>query len=125
VCYNCNKKGHYSTDCRAPKKNGNEEFNMVSKADFKNLFQSSLKDMLSKKEKLKNDKSNMEFNGESLDMDFFDKLVEGKQHEIVIKNDDGSMSIANTNNVFHFEQHNEPDKSYIHYNNNTNYDEIA
>jgi hypothetical protein len=26
-------KGHYSTDCRAPKKNGNEESNMVSKAD--------------------------------------------------------------------------------------------
>jgi hypothetical protein len=35
VCYNCDKKGHYSTDCRASKKNGNEESNMVSKAYFK------------------------------------------------------------------------------------------
>jgi hypothetical protein len=102
VCYNCEKKGHYSTDCRAPKKNGNEESNMVSKADFKNLFQYSLKEMLSKKEKQNNDKSNMELEDESLDMNIFDKLMEGKQHEIVINNDDGSMSIANTNKLFHF-----------------------
>jgi hypothetical protein len=51
TCYNCDKKGHYSSDCKAPKKNGNEHSNMVSKADFKNLFQSSLKEMLTKKEK--------------------------------------------------------------------------
>jgi hypothetical protein len=38
VCYNCNKKGHYSTDCRAPWKNGNEKSNMVSKSDFKIYF---------------------------------------------------------------------------------------
>jgi hypothetical protein len=81
--------------------------------------------MLSKKEKQKNDKNNMELDDESLDMNDFDKLMEGKQNEIVIKNDDGSMSIANTNNVFHFEQTNEPDKSYIKNNNKTNYDEIA
>jgi hypothetical protein len=43
TCYNCNKKGHYYSDCKAPKKNGNENSNMVSKADFKNLFQSSIK----------------------------------------------------------------------------------
>jgi hypothetical protein len=42
---------HYSTDCSAPTKNDTENSNMVSKADFKNLFQSSLKDMLTKKEK--------------------------------------------------------------------------
>jgi hypothetical protein len=48
-CFNCVKKGHYSTDCSAPRKNDNENSNMVSKADFKNLFQSSLKDMLTKK----------------------------------------------------------------------------
>jgi hypothetical protein len=57
VCYNCDKKGHYLTGFRAPEKNGNEESNMVSKADFKNLFQSSLKEMLSKNEKQKNDRS--------------------------------------------------------------------
>jgi hypothetical protein len=49
-CFNCGKKGHYSTDCPAPRKNDNENSNMVSKAYFKNLFQSSLKDMLTKKE---------------------------------------------------------------------------
>jgi hypothetical protein len=74
------KKVHYSTDCRAPKKNGNEESNMVSEADSKNLFQYSLKEMLSKKEKQENDKSNMELDDESLDMIFFDKLMEGKQN---------------------------------------------
>jgi hypothetical protein len=50
---------------------------MVSKAEFKNLFQSSLKQMLSKKEKQKNDKNNMKLNDESLDMNIFDKLMEG------------------------------------------------
>jgi hypothetical protein len=83
-----------------PKKNGNEESNMVSKADLKNLFQSSLKEMLSKKEKQKNDKNNMELDDESLDMNVFDKLMEGKHNEIVSENDDVSMSIENTNNSF-------------------------
>jgi hypothetical protein len=41
-CSNCGKKGHYSTDCPLPKKN-NECSNMVSKEDFKNLFQTSMK----------------------------------------------------------------------------------
>jgi hypothetical protein len=53
TCYNFHKKGHYSLDCKATKKNGNENSNMVSKADFKNLFQSSIKDMLNKKENQK------------------------------------------------------------------------
>jgi hypothetical protein len=42
-CFNYGKKVHYSTDCSLPRKNYNEQSNMVSKADFKNLFQSSLK----------------------------------------------------------------------------------
>jgi hypothetical protein len=42
-CFNCGKKGHYSTDCSIPRKNDNEQSNMVPKSDFKNLFQSSLK----------------------------------------------------------------------------------
>jgi hypothetical protein len=34
------------------------------------------------------------------------------------------MSIANTNNLFHFKQNNDPDKYYIKNNIKTNYDEI-
>jgi hypothetical protein len=51
---------------------------MVSKADFKNLFQYSLKDMLTKKEKQTKKKYNMEVDDESLDMNVFEKLMEGK-----------------------------------------------
>jgi hypothetical protein len=47
-CFNCGKKGHYSTDCSLPRKNDNEQSNMVSKSDFKNLSQSSMKEILTK-----------------------------------------------------------------------------
>jgi hypothetical protein len=50
-CFNCGKKGHYSTDCSLPRKHDNEQSNMLSKSDFKNLFQSSLMEMLTKKDK--------------------------------------------------------------------------
>jgi hypothetical protein len=66
--FNSGKQGHYSTDCSIPRKNDNENSNMVSKADFKNLFQSSLKDMLTKKDKQAKKKDNMEVDDESLDM---------------------------------------------------------
>jgi hypothetical protein len=36
-CFNCGKKGHYSNDCSLPRKNDNEQSNMVSKSDFKNI----------------------------------------------------------------------------------------
>jgi hypothetical protein len=77
-CFNCGKKGHYSTNCSAPRKIDNENSNMVSKANFKNLFQSFLKDMFIKKEKQTKKKDNMEVDDESLDMIFFEKLMEGK-----------------------------------------------
>jgi hypothetical protein len=67
-----------STDCSSPRKNDNENSNMVSKADFKNLFQSSLKDMLTKKVKHTKKKDNMEVDDEYLDMNVFEKLMEGK-----------------------------------------------
>jgi hypothetical protein len=44
---------------------------MVSKADLKNIFQSSLKDMLTKKEKQANKKENDEGDDDSLDMNVF------------------------------------------------------
>jgi hypothetical protein len=75
-CFNCGKKGHYSTDCSLPRKNYNEHSNMVSKADFKNLFQSSMKDMMTKKDKQV--KKNAEGYDDSLDMNVFEKLMEGK-----------------------------------------------
>jgi hypothetical protein len=43
----------------------------------------------------------------------------------VSENDDGSMSLVNTINLFHFEQTNEPDKSYIKNKKKNNNDEIA
>jgi hypothetical protein len=74
-CFNCYKKGHYSTDCSIPRKNDNEQSSMVSKSDFKNLFQSSLKEMLTKKDKQANKKENAGGDDESLDMNVFEKLM--------------------------------------------------
>jgi hypothetical protein len=72
------KKGHYSTNCSAPRKDDTENSNMTSKVDFKNLFQFSLKVMLTKKKKYTKKKENVEVNDESLDMNVFEKLMEGK-----------------------------------------------
>jgi hypothetical protein len=44
---------------------------MESKADFKSLFQSSLKEMLIKKETKAKKTDNMEFDDESLDINVF------------------------------------------------------
>jgi hypothetical protein len=46
---------------------------MVSKSDFKNLFQSSLKGMLTKKDR--QGKKNPEGDEDSLDMNIFEKLM--------------------------------------------------
>jgi hypothetical protein len=98
-CFNCGKKGHYSTDFSAPRKNGNEHSNMVSKSVFKNLFQSSLKEFFTKKDKQAKEKENTEGNDESLDMNAFEKLMEGNHTKIVNKSDDDLKSI-NDNNTF-------------------------
>jgi hypothetical protein len=74
-CFNCDKKGHYSTDCSLPGKKENEQSNMVSKSDFKNLFQSSMKEILTKNDKQA--KKNTEGDDDSLDMNVFLKLMEG------------------------------------------------
>jgi hypothetical protein len=65
------QKGHYSADCSLPRKNDNEQSTMVSKSDLKNLFQSSLKEMLTKKDKQSNKKENSEGDDDSLDMNVF------------------------------------------------------
>jgi hypothetical protein len=95
---------------------------MVSKADFKNLFQSSIKEMLTKRGKQKNYEDSTNMDEEYLDMTIFDMFT-GKHNEFVSKKYDNSTSI--TNKLFHFKQTNEPDKCYLKDNNNDNYDEIA
>jgi hypothetical protein len=83
---------------------------MVSKADFKNLFQSSIKEILTKREKQKKEKDSTNMDEGYLEMNVFD-IFTGKHNEIISKNDDDSMSI--TNYLFHFEHTNEPDKCYL------------
>jgi hypothetical protein len=53
---------------------------MVSKEDFKNLFQSSLKEMLTKKDKQA--KKDAEGDDDSLDMNVFEKLTEGSKQRL-------------------------------------------
>jgi hypothetical protein len=124
-CFNCGKKGHYSTNCSAPRKNDNGHSNMVSKVDFKNLFQSSLKDTLTKKEKQSKKKDNMEVDDESLDMNIFEKLMEGKHTQIVTKIYDNLKSINYTNIFYYSEQNNMTDQSCKDNNYNNVYDELA
>jgi hypothetical protein len=75
--------------------------------------------MLTKKENQNKKKENMGVDDESLDMNDFDKLKEGKHHETMSNNDDDSMSSQNTNNLFNFGQNNSTDKSCLdsNYNN--------
>jgi hypothetical protein len=49
---------------------------MVSKMDFRNLFQSSIKEMLTKKENQKKDKDSTDMDEESLEMNVFDMFTE-------------------------------------------------
>jgi hypothetical protein len=98
---------------------------MVSKADLKNLFQSSLKDMLTKKEKQTKKKDNMEVDDESLDMNVFEKFMEGKHTEIVSNDDIDSKSINDTNILSYSEQNNMTDKPCLGNNYNKYYDELA
>jgi hypothetical protein len=67
---------------------------MVSKDDFINLFQTSMKEMFTKKDKKA--KTNAEGDEDSLDMNVFEKLMEGKQQMFVNKNNDYLISINDT-----------------------------
>jgi hypothetical protein len=96
---------------------------VVSKDDFK--IQSSLKDMLTKKEKPRKKKDNMEVDDESLDMSVFEKLMEGKHTEFVSNGDDDLKSINDTNTFYYSEQTNKTDKHCFGNNNYYYYDELA
>jgi hypothetical protein len=120
-CFNCGKKGHYSTECSLPKKNNNENSNMVSKSDFKNLFQSSFKDMLTKK--YKQPKNNAEGDDDYLDMNGFQKLMEGKQPMFVNKSNDDLIIINDTDTFDYSIQDKITHEISEHNNYNNDYDE--
>jgi hypothetical protein len=121
-CFNCGKKGHYSTDCSLPKKN-NERSNMVSKEDFKNLFQTSMKEMFNKNDKKA--KNNAEGDDYSLDMNVFEKLTEGKQPMFVNKSNDDLISINDTDTCDCSMQNKCTHENIKHNNYSDDYDELA
>jgi hypothetical protein len=67
----------------------------------------------------------MEVNDEYLDINVFEKLMEGNHKEIMSNDDDDSMSINSTNTLSHYGQNNITDTSCFDNNNNNNNDEIA
>jgi hypothetical protein len=67
----------------------------------------------------------MEVDHESLDINVFEKLMEGKHKEIVSNDDGDSTSINSTNNLFHSGLNNMTDKSCLDNNYNYDYDELA
>jgi hypothetical protein len=89
----------------------------------KNLFQSSLKEMLTKKEK--QSKKNAEGDADSLDMNVFEKLMEGKHTMIVTKRNDDLISINDTG-TFDFSMQDKITLKICEHNNYKNdYDELA
>jgi hypothetical protein len=80
--------------------------------------------MLTKKEKSKK-KDNMEVDDESLDMNVFEKLMEGKHTEIVNKSNNHLNSINDTNTFSYSEQNNMTNKPCLDNNYNNEYDELA
>jgi hypothetical protein len=120
--FNYGKKGHYSTDCPLPKKN-NQSANMVSKDDFKNMFQTSMKEIFTKKDKKA--KTNAEGDEDSLDMNLFEKLMEGKQQMFVKENNDDLISINDTNNCDYYTQNKISHGSIKHNDYINDYDKLA
>jgi hypothetical protein len=119
------QKGSLFYHCSTPRKNDNEHSNMVSKSNLKNLFQSSFKEMLTKKYKQSKKKENMEVDDESLDMNVFEKLMEGKHTKIVNKSNDDLKSINDTNTFAYSKQNNMTDKSCVGNNYNNDYEELS
>jgi hypothetical protein len=82
---------------------------MVSKSDFKNLFQSSLKEILTEKYKQTKKKEISEGDDESLDVNVFEKLMKGKHTKIVNKINDDLKSMNDTNTFGYYMQDNMTD----------------
>jgi hypothetical protein len=122
-CYSCGKKGHYSNDFTLPKKN-TQSAHMVSKDDFKNLFQTSMKEMFTKN-KYKEAKANAEGDDDYLDMNVFKKLMEGKQPMSVLENNDDLTSINDTNTCDYYIQNKCTHRSIKHNDYSNDYDELA
>jgi hypothetical protein len=80
--------------------------------------------MLNKKDKQAKKKENAEGDDESLDMNVFEKLMEGKHTNIVNKSNDDLKSINDTN-TFAYSKHNKmTDKSCEDNDYNNDYDEL-
>jgi hypothetical protein len=77
---------------------------MVSKADFKNLFQSSSKHMLTKRKNRHRRKTTWK-SMMSLDMNVFENLMEGK-HTTFLSNGDDDLKIINDTNTFSYSEKN-------------------
>jgi hypothetical protein len=96
---------------------------MVSKEDFKNLFQTSMKEMLTKKDKKA--KNNAEGDDDSLDMNVFLKLMEGKQPMFVNKSNDDLIISNDTDTFYYSMQDKNTHESIKHNNYSEDYDELA
>jgi hypothetical protein len=84
------------------------------------MFQSSLKEMWTKKDKQA--KKNTEGDDDSLDMNVFEKLMEGKHTMSVNKSNDDLISITDTDTFDYSMQDKMTSKSYEDNNYNNNYD---
>ena len=109
TCYNCGKKGHISPDCKEPPKNGgkakggknNEQGNMMTKEDFKNMFQASIKEMFASKKDDKTDKDDED----ELDLNMFAKFnVEGKNPEWTNMSENEDECLTNNFEFQNFER---------------------
>jgi hypothetical protein len=84
-----------------------------------------LKEILTKKDKQEKKKENAEGDDESLDMNVFEKLMEGKHIKSVNKSNDDLKSINNTNTFAYSKQNKMTEKSCGDNSYNNDYDELA
>jgi hypothetical protein len=82
-----------------------------------------MKEMFTKKDKKA--KNNAEGDDDSLDMNVFEKLMEGKQHFCVNENNDDLISINDTNTFDYSMQNKNTLESINHNNYSDDYDELA